>query len=92
MTSAEARLLRFLCAANAHERWVSYRTIRNTEDLLPGDEKALSALISRGHVEEKPSDRSFRVTERGLKIIGRGKDAMETPIGVLIPALSPGEC
>ena len=76
MTSAETRLLRFLSAASAHERWVSHQTIRNTEDLLSGDEKALPPLIVRGLVEEHTSERACRITGTGLKAIGRGKDAM----------------
>jgi RIO-like serine/threonine protein kinase len=72
MTNAEARLLRFVTAATAHARWVSDQTIRNTEDLLPGDEKAMPALLSRGLVERKTSETAYRVTDRGLKALGRG--------------------
>ncbi len=56
MTSAEVRLLRFLQAAGAHQRWVPYTTIRNTEDLLPGDEKALQGLITRELILEHLGD------------------------------------
>ncbi len=51
MKSAEHRVLRFLHAASAHESWVSYRTVLNTEDLLPGDEKALEVdhIVPRKH-------------------------------------------
>jgi RIO-like serine/threonine protein kinase len=72
MTNAEARLLRYLTAANVQARWVSDQTIRNTEDLLPGDEKAMPALLSRGLVERKTSEPAYRVTDRGLKALGRG--------------------
>jgi hypothetical protein len=52
---------------------VADQAIRNTEDLLPGDEKAMPALLSRGLVEKKTSELSYRVTDRGLKALGRGK-------------------
>ena len=73
MTNAEARLLRFLHAAHVRAPWVADQAIRNTEDLLPGDEKAMPALLSRGLVEKKTSELSYRVTDRGLKALGRGK-------------------
>ncbi len=76
MTNAEVRLLRFIHAACAHASWVSYESIRNTDDLLPGDEKALPALSTRGLIKETPPGGAFRVTERGLKALGRGKDAI----------------
>ncbi len=76
MTNAEVRLLRFIHAANAHARWVPYQTIKNTEDLLPGDEKVLPALMARGLVEEATSKAAYRVGERGLKALGRGKDGV----------------
>ena len=76
MTSAEVRLLRFIHAASAHAPWVPYKMIRNTDDLLPGDEKALPGLISRGLVEEAASRGTYRVSERGVKALGRGKDAI----------------
>ena len=72
MTNAEARLLRFLHAAPAHAKWVPDQTIRNTEDLLPGDEKAMPALLSRGLVERRTSEPAYQVTDRGLKALGRG--------------------
>ncbi len=73
MTSAEARLLRFLYAASAHAKWVLYQTIRNTDDLLPGDEKVISALVSRGLVEKNTSGLSYRVTDRALKALERSR-------------------
>ena len=73
MTSAEARLLRFLYAASAHAKWVLFQTIKNTDDLLPGDEKAMPALVSRGLVEQNTSGLAFRVTDRGLKALGRSR-------------------
>ena len=76
MTSAESRLLRFIQAATARAQWVPYQMIRNTEDLLPGDEKALPALMARGLVEEATSKAAYRVGERGLKALGRGKDGV----------------
>ncbi len=72
MTGAEARLLRFLHAASRHTTWVSDRTIRNTEELLSGDERAIPTLVSRGLVEKKISEPAYRVTERGLKALGQG--------------------
>lgn len=76
MTSAEVRLLRFIHAASAHTPRVPYTMIKNTEDLLPGDERALTSLTSRGLVEEAASRGAFRITGRGLKALGRGKDAI----------------
>ena len=73
MKSAETRLLRFPYAASAHAKWVLYQTIKNTDDLLPGDEKAMPALVSRGLVEKNTSGLAFRVTDRGLKALGRGR-------------------
>ncbi len=67
MTSAEVRLLRFIHAASAHAQWVPYTMIKNTDALLPGDEKALSGLSTRGLIEEAASRGAYRVTERGLK-------------------------
>ena len=76
MTSAEVRLLRFIHAASAHAPWVTYKMVRNTDDLLPGDEKALPGLISRGLIEEAGSRGAYRVNARGRKALGRGKDAI----------------
>jgi hypothetical protein len=73
MKSAEARVLRFLHAAGIHESWTSRETILNTEDLLPGDEKALPVLRSRGLVEERSPQAAYRISEAGLKAIGVGK-------------------
>ena len=73
MKSAEARVLRFLHAAGLHESWISRRTLMNTEDLLPGDEKALPALRSRGLIEESGSQAAYRISETGPKAIGVGK-------------------
>ena len=74
MKSAEHRVLRFLHAATSHESWVSYRTILNTEDLLPGDEKALATLMWRGLVEESPGQAAYRLSETGLKALRRASD------------------
>lgn len=74
MKSAEVRVLRFLHAASAHESWVSYQTILNTEDLLPSDEKALPVLIGRGLVEESASRAAYRLSEVGLKAVGVARD------------------
>jgi len=71
MKSAEVRVLRFLHAASAHERWVSYGTILNTEDLLPGDEKALVTLMGRGLIEESALQAAYRLSEVGLKVVRR---------------------
>ncbi len=74
MKSTEARLLRFLHAASAHESWVSYRTILNTEDLLPGDEKALATLMERGLIEESAPRAAYRLSDVGLKAVRRASD------------------
>jgi hypothetical protein len=70
MTGAETRLLRFLNAATLHEPWVSHRTILNTEDLLPGDEKALPMLMRRGLVEESAGEAAYRLSPTGSKAVG----------------------
>ena len=70
MTSAETRLLRFLSAATVHEPWAAYHTILNTEDLLPGDEKAIPMLMRRGLVEESARDAAYRLSEAGHKALG----------------------
>ena len=75
MKSAEQRVLRFLHAAGTHESWVSYRSILNTEDLLPGDEKALSTLMWRGLVEESAPRAAYRLSEVGLKAVRRASAA-----------------
>ncbi len=75
MKSAEHRVLRFLHAASTRGSWVSYRTILNTEDLLPGDEKALATLVWRGLVEESPAQAAYRLSETGLKAVRRTSDA-----------------
>ncbi len=75
MKSAEHRVLRFLQAASAHESWVSYRSILNTEDLLPGDEKALPTLMWRGLIEESAPRASYRLSETGLKAVRRTSEA-----------------
>ena len=74
MTSAEARLLRFLHAASAHQNWVSHRAILNTENLLPGDEKALATLMQRGFIEESASQAAYRLSEVGLKAVRRASE------------------
>ena len=70
MKSAEHRVLRLLHAASFHESWVPYRTILNTEDLLPGDEKALATLMWRGLVKESPTQAAYRLSETGFKTVG----------------------
>ncbi len=75
MKSAEHRVLRFLHAASTRRSWVSYRTILNTEDLLPGDEKALATLVWRGLVEARPAQAAYRLSETGLKAVRRTSDA-----------------
>jgi RIO-like serine/threonine protein kinase len=74
MRSAEFRVLRFLHAASAHESWVSYRAILNTEDLLPGDEKALATLMWRGLVEESAPQAAYRLSDTGFKTVRRASD------------------
>jgi predicted transcriptional regulator len=46
---------------------VSYRTILNTDDLLPGDERALAMLMWRGLVEENRGKGAYRLTDTGHK-------------------------
>ncbi len=67
MKSAEHRVLRFLHAAGAHESWVSYRTFLNTQELLPGDEKALPILMWHGLIEESAPRASYRLSDKGRK-------------------------
>ncbi len=74
MKSAEHRVLWFLHGASTRESWVSYRTILNTEDLLPGDEKALPTLVWRGLVEESPGQAAYRLSETGHKAERRVRD------------------
>ena len=71
MKSTEFRVMRFLQAASAHEEWVSYRAILNTEDLLPGDEKALPTLMWRGLIEESGPQAAYRLSEEGRKTMRR---------------------
>ena len=71
MKSAEFRMLRFLQATSAHEEWVPHRAILNTEDLLPGDEKALPPLVWRGLVEESGLRASYRLSQEGRKVMRR---------------------
>ncbi len=75
MKSTEARMLRFLSVAGEQERWVSYRTILNTDDLLPGDERALAMLMWRGLAEENASKAAYRLTEAGHKAARSRRDA-----------------
>ncbi len=75
MKSAEARTLRFLSVAGEQEGWVSYRTILNTDDLLPGDERALAMLMWRGLVEENAGKAAYRLTEAGHKAAQSRRDA-----------------
>jgi hypothetical protein len=75
MKSSEARMLRFLSAAGEQEGWVPYRTILNTDDLLPGDEKALAMLMWRGLVEEDAGKGNYRLSEAGHKAAGSRRDA-----------------
>ena len=71
MKSAEERVLRFLHTASSHERWVSYQIILNTQDLLPGDEKALPMLMWRGLVEERVAQAAYRLSEIGHEAVTR---------------------
>jgi hypothetical protein len=75
MKSAEHRVLRFLHAASIHESWVSFRTILNTEDLLPGDEKVLPTLMWRGLVQESAPRAAYRLSEEGQKAVRRSATA-----------------
>ena len=71
MTNAETRVLRFLQAAGVHLKWVPLSTIANTEDLLPGDEKAVSSLWAHGFIEMEASEPAYRIAEKGIKALGR---------------------
>jgi uncharacterized protein YjhX (UPF0386 family) len=73
--STEARMLRFLSVAGEQDGWISYRTILNTDDLLPGDERALAMLMWRGLVEENAGKGAYRLTEAGHKAVRSRKDA-----------------
>jgi len=72
--STEARMARFLSVAGEQDGWVSYRTILNTDDLLPGDERALAMLVWRGLVEENAGKGTYRLREAGLNSIRRSSD------------------
>ncbi len=75
MTSTETRVLRFLQAAGVHLKWVPQSTILNTEDLLPGDEKALPALWARGLVEKEAVAPAYRISKKGIKALGEGSSS-----------------
>jgi hypothetical protein len=76
MTNAETRVLRFLQASRT--KWTPAKVILNTEDLLPGDEKALAGLVRQGLALalDDVSGTSYRVSEAGVRALGRtkGKD------------------
>jgi RIO-like serine/threonine protein kinase len=74
MNAAEIRLLRFLQAARARAHWMPYSTILNTEDLLPGDEKAVPTLLSRRLIEKDASQPAYRITDGGVKALQRRTD------------------
>ena len=71
MTSAEIRLLRFLHAQRRQGSWTAYSTIQNTEDLLPGDEKAVASLLGRGLIEKDAAQDTVRMTAGGIKALQR---------------------
>ena len=75
MKSTEARMLRFLSVAVVPDGWVSYRTILNTDDLLPADERALAMLMWHGLVEENAGKGAYRLTEAGHKAARSRRDA-----------------
>jgi hypothetical protein len=74
LTSAETRLLRFL--QGAQTPWTPKKEILNTEALMYGDEKALPSLVSRDLVLEHGSGEAYRISEEGVRTLGRtkGKD------------------
>jgi hypothetical protein len=74
ISDAERRLLRFLQTSKT--AWTDAKVIRNTEELLPGDEKVLRGLVSRGLVLPHFSDDAFRMSETGASELlrSRGKD------------------
>jgi predicted transcriptional regulator len=74
MNQAEVRLLRYMNAQRSQAKWVLYRAILNTEDLLPGDEKAVAGLMSRGLIEKDPDQPAYRITEGGSKALQRRMD------------------
>ena len=71
LTSAEIRLLRFLQASRT--TWTPAKVILNTEDLLPGDEKALPSLVSRELALEHVSEMAYRISERGIRALSGTK-------------------
>ena len=74
MKAAELRLLRFLQTERTRSSWIAYSTIRNTEDLLPGDEKAVVSLLSGGLIEKHHEQPAYRITAEGLQALQRWKD------------------
>jgi RIO-like serine/threonine protein kinase len=74
MNQAEIRLLRYMNAQRSQSKWVPYRSISNTDELLPGDEKAVSGLEARGHIEKNPNQPAYRITESGTKALQRRID------------------
>jgi RIO-like serine/threonine protein kinase len=74
MHAAEIRLLRFLQTESIRSSWIAYSTIRNTEDLLPGDEKAVASLLSSGLIEKHHAQPAYRITAEGLQALQRRKD------------------
>jgi RIO-like serine/threonine protein kinase len=76
MNQAEIRLLRYMNAQRGRAKWVLYSSILNTEDLLPGDEKAVSSLLTRGLIEKDPTQPAYRITEGGIKASQRRMDSL----------------
>jgi RIO-like serine/threonine protein kinase len=74
MKDAETRLLRFLHAEKTRGEWIPYSSIRNTEALRSGDEKALPALLERGFVEQDSLKPLYRISTRGAKALQRRSD------------------
>jgi hypothetical protein len=45
-----------------------------------GDEKAMPALVARGLVEKRTSEPAYRVTDRGLKALGRTRGEISSVV------------
>jgi hypothetical protein len=75
MKSNETRMLRFLHAAGDQDSWVSYQIILKTDDLLPGDERALPTLMWRGLIEENAGKGAYRLSEAGRRALRDRRDA-----------------
>jgi hypothetical protein len=67
LNGAERRLLRFLQSSKT--TWTHAKVIRNTEELLPGDEKVLAGLMRSGLVLEHASGDGYRISRTGASAL-----------------------